>query len=507
MSVVGADTPRLASGYIPGEPFTVEHFERWASELVLDSGERWRLEPFQLAFLEDLFSGRAICWLVIPESNGKTTLIAGLGLYWCEHKPGARVLAAASALDQATVMYGQAERLVLDSPRMVDALVSRVLVAKGKQKVERPRFECLEGWKRINHVDGGRFQIKAADPRTADGAIPDLCLVDELHRHRDLGLYRTWAGKLRKRAGQMIVISTAGEPGSEFEGARELMRQSAEEISTDGCFVRAASARWALHDWAVPEGGDVEDLELVKAANPLSAVTVESLRETREAPGITLQHWSRINANVPTRAASAAVPERVWHDAATAEPIPEDAEVWLGADFGWQWDTTALVPLWWRDEEHRQFGPATILEPPRDGSSLDPAVVRATVLELTARYRVSTVVMDPDRAHDVAGWLADELGLDVVFRAQSAKPQAEDFERFMLALRNGWLRHSGDEGLRRHALNAVTRLLPDGGAKFGRVSETRQGGNQDARVIDALVAAAMVHSVRSEGVVTGGFLI
>lgn len=506
MSVVRTDSPHLASAYIPGEPFTVEHFERWASELVLDSGERWRLEPFQLAFLEDLFSGRAICWLVIPESNGKTTLIAGLGLYWCEHKPGARVLAAASALDQATVMYGQAERLVLDSPRMVDALVSRVLVAKGKQKVERPRFECLEGWKRINHVDGGRFQIKAADPRTADGAIPDLCLVDELHRHRDLGLYRTWAGKLRKRGGQMIVISTAGEPGSEFEATRETMRQSGDEVTRDGCFVRSASAKWVLHDWAVPEGGDVEDLELVKRANPLSTVTVESLRETREAPGITLQHWSRINANVPTRSASAAIPERVWHEAATAETIPEGANVWLGADFGWQWDTTALVPLWWKSDEERVLGPAVILEPPRDGSSTDPSVVRAAIRDLMGRYRVTTVVMDPDRAHDIAGWLSDELELDVVFRAQSAKPQAEDFERFMAALRNGWLRHGGDEGLRRHALNAVVRLLPDGGAKFARVSETRQGGNQDSRVIDALVAAAMVHSVRSEGN-GGGFLL
>jgi hypothetical protein len=61
-------------------------------------------------------------------------------------------------------------------------------------------------------------------------------------------------------------------------------------------------------------------------------------------------------------------------------------------------------------------------------------------------------------------------------------------------LRGGWLKHSGDAGLKLHALNAVTKMLPDGGARFARVSETRQGGNQETRVIDALVAAAMVHS-------------
>jgi phage terminase large subunit-like protein len=167
-------------------------------------------------------------------------------------------------------------------------------------------------------------------------------------------------------------------------------------------------------------------------------------------------------------------------------------------DVGWQWDTTAIVPLWWRDDEYRLLGPARILEPPGDGSHTDPNLVKHAINELCAEYRVTTVVMDMSLANDIASWMSDELGLLVVDRAQTNKPQAEDYDRFMEALRQGWLRHSGDAGLRRHVLNAVARLLPDGGAKFGRISETRQGGNQDIRVIDALVAAAMVHSVRCE---------
>ena len=107
--------------------------------------------------------------------------------------------------------------------------------------------------------------------------------------------------------------------------------------------------------------------------------------------------------------------------------------------------------------------------------------------------------MDTSRAEDLSDWFSTELGLTVVDRAQSAKPQSEDFERFMEALRSGHLFHSGDEGLRRHALNAITRLLPNGGAKFDRVSRTRNvASKQDERVIDALVAASMVHSVRCE---------
>ena len=114
-----------------------------------------------------------------------------------------------------------------------------------------------------------------------------------------------------------------------------------------------------------------------------------------------------------------------------------------------------------------------------------------------SEHRVSTVVMDFNRAEDIAAWISDQ-DVHVIDRAQSAKPQSEDYQRFMEALRGGWLKHSGDAGLKLHALNAVTKMLPDGGARFARVSETRQGGNQEARVIDALVAAAMVHSYAVE---------
>jgi phage terminase large subunit-like protein len=66
-----------------------------------------------------------------------------------------------------------------------------------------------------------RIQVFASDDRTGDGVIPGgIAILDELHRHRDLKLYETWKGKLKKRDAQIIVISTAGEVGSEFEEER-----------------------------------------------------------------------------------------------------------------------------------------------------------------------------------------------------------------------------------------------------------------------------------------------
>ena len=83
------------------------------------------------------------------------------------------------------------------------------------------------------------MQVFAADASTGDGIIPTACFIDELHRHKNLELYRTWRGKLKKRAGQLVVISTAGEPGAEFEEQRERMRQMATDVHRDETFLRA----------------------------------------------------------------------------------------------------------------------------------------------------------------------------------------------------------------------------------------------------------------------------
>jgi len=163
----------------------------------------------------------------------------------------------------------------------------------------------------------------------------------------------------------------------------------------------------------------------------------------------------------------------------------------------WKWDTTAAVPLWFRDHDYRLLGPATILVPPRDGTSLDPNDVERALVTLHQRNPIHTVVMDTSRAEQLGMWIETELGATVIDRQQTNAQAVEDFDRFMEALRSGWLKHSGDIGLTRHALNAVAKILPWGDARFDRVSQTRDGGDQESRVIDALVAAAMVHSQAS----------
>lgn len=454
------------------------HLREWALQnVVLDNGEPWELETFQADFLSDFFKGFAESWLIVPEGNGKTTLVAGLALYHCLHVRQAYVGVAASSREQAEWCYMQAEGMVERS---------KYLLA---------HFKPHSGYRRIRaYKYGGRIQIHAADDRTGDGVIPTLCILDELHRHKNLRLYATWRGKLLKRNGQLVAISTAGEPGGEFEETRQRIQAETTPTKRKRCFTRFASEQFVMHEWAVPEGDDVTDMRIVKQANPLAANTVDALRMKYESPTMTEAHWRRFVCNLPTRGDRAAIQEKEWDERVAKVPIPEGEPIWAGLDVAWKWDTTALVPLYMPSAEFRQFGEARILVPPRDGSSMDPGLIEQAVLEVHRRNPIHTVVMDMSRAEQLAHWIEREIGAQVIDRPQSNPFAVEEYEKLMEGLRQGWTWHSGDEGLRRHVMNAVTKLLPAGGAVFVRSSSSRERVDQDRLVIDGLKAAAMVHA-------------
>lgn len=481
-------------------PLTAEHFAAWAGELVLDDGTLWELDPFQMDFVGDLFGStpKTVGWLIVPEGNGKTTLVAGIALYCCEHVPNAMIPVAASSREQGLILYRQAEGIVLRTERLYEPTESEILRRKGKRKLDMPRFDCLEGFKRINHANGGRVQVFSADDGTGDGVIPvGLFIIDELHRHKSLALYRTWRGKLDKQGAKGIVISTAGEPGTEFEETREKIRQAeGAEVDRQHGFVKVRTRTILLHEWAVPEDGDIEDFALVKAANPFGRISEEGLSEKFHSEDMTSTHWRRFVCNLATRGVNAALTEAEWAGAITAEVIPEGEPIWLGYDGAWKWDTIALVPLWVPRRELRLFGPARVIEPPRDGTMIHPDTVKVAASAIHARNPIHTVVMDMTKSAEIAAWFVDELGAEVVDRAQGNAFQALDYERFTEALRHGWLRHSGDPALTRHALNAVAQSLPSGKTRFARPSTSRSGSTelQRRRWIDALVAGAMVHT-------------
>jgi len=478
---------------LPGSPFTLRHFRAWSARLVLDDGTRFALQPFQASFVADVFAGFPECWDIVPEGNGKSTLIALLALYYAEFQRFASIPVAAASREQAEIIYRQAEGFVLRTPYLHETVHSALQAAKGKRKLEVPRYTCLEGYRRINHFGGGRIQVFAADDRTGDGQIPTLGIIDEPHRQRDLSLYRTWAGKLTKRGGQIVAISTSGEPGSDFEQTREKIRQSAMRVTTKGAFTRYEAPSIVLHEWALATDAQPDDFHAVKAANPFTGISIPILREKYARPTMTMQHWLRFVCNRPTRSTAAAIDEALWRAAATDDVIPVGVRVRVGLDVAFARDTTALVPLWERDDSWL-LGPATVLVPPRTGD-LSVDEIKRALQAINDRNPILAVVMDMSFAHDIAQWIADE-GITVIDRTQSNTFAVQEYEYFMAGLRSGALRHSGDAALTAHAFNAIGRMLPSGDMRFDRPSESRTSDHEQVRrVIDALKAASMVYAI------------
>ena len=464
------------------EPFTVEHFARYCYGLRLDNGERFVLEGFQRLVAADVFAGFSEIWKVVPEGNGKTTFMSAFALYHGDYTESAFVPIGASSREQAEILYRQAEGFVYRTPGL------------------RDRFKCQEGYRRIKCLrTGGRIQVYAADDRTADGIIPTLALLDELHRHRNLRLYRTWRGKLLKRGGQIVTISTAGEPGGEFEDTRAHIRQSASDVTVDGCHTRAVGDDIVLHDWAVPKMSQAEDFDVVALANPLESLTSAVLRKKRESPTMTREHWLRFVCNLATSLDGNGVQPQDW-DALAEHDLEVDRETdgFGFIDVGWKIDTTGIGVLLWESDERRVIADTVVISPPVEENEIVSAI-----LDRHERFpRLRGWVMDPNAGAQQMAQLLEkgehplqvERGIgpiEFIAHSQDNAPMSEAARRFDEAVRNRWLVHDGDRELRAHVLNGPEKY------RFDRPKDA-QGARRKRYPIDLLTGVLMGHNVAAD---------
>lgn len=541
-------------GTVKGRPWTVSHFRRWTEQMIFEDGQRHAPEAWQLEVFADLCRGFQEVWLIVPEGNSKTSFISEVCLYHLDNTQAPWVPIGASSRDQAEILFGQADGFLdrtaacrCDPPIIVDCRCDRCGAPTLRfDKWENPTGPFkMAGTRQLRHVhNGGRgLKVYASDVETADGVIPTLFSIDEGHRVKDLGQYRTWVGKCEKRGGQGLMISTAGVPGSDFEKTRELLRQHATDIKRKGrCYGRFATRDEAvLHEFAIPSVGHARDIEIVKEANPLKKISKASLKAKLNRPSLDFgEDWLRKTCNVPARSSKAAVAELDWERAGRAydgDPedaiegrhlrIPEGVPVLVGADYAWVLDTTALTPLWLAGPQFRLLGQTRVLLPPRDGSMLDPIAVQVAFTKINERNPIIAIIGDMTKAQDTMAWAGQRFGCPVVDRTQANEHACEDYEAYMEALRGGrplddegpertpWLRHDSDVGtlaydstsgswegagmLREHVMNAIARKLPGDRYRFDRQTASRAASQQDERVIDALTASGMVNRTAAAG--------
>ncbi len=170
-------------------------FDPWYANDVCDFIEglphvegRWEtptltLEPAQIFILAMVFGWREKAtglrrftdtYIEMARKGAKSTLTAGVVLYCtcCEDEPGPLVLIGATTGAQAQKVFNPAKLMVQKTPDLQEAF-------------------ALKAWARAITCDmnGGTIQTINSKSATQDGHNPHLAVLDELHAHKDRGLY------------------------------------------------------------------------------------------------------------------------------------------------------------------------------------------------------------------------------------------------------------------------------------------------------------------------------
>jgi phage terminase large subunit-like protein len=469
---------QVSSSSLSGDPpADLLDFADFCSELTLDNGKPFVLEDFQRTILTDFFEGTTVTLVIIPKKNGKTTLVAALGLFHLLTTEDADAYIAASSRDQAGLVLKQARKFLRSSPELQNELAMK------QREI-------------VNKNDEGFLRVVASDEHTADGAIPTLAIVDELHRHKNTDLMGVFRDGLGPRNGQMIVITTAGDDSESALGQMRSQAYAMPTVEQDGAYryARSSSGEWVMHEWALDDDQDREDMEVVKTANPASWHTTRSLAKRRNDPSTTPWQWARFACGVWLQGEDTAIGPVEWSACGikSVDEMPEPSgRVRIGLDIGTKEDTTAAVVHWIDENDVAWLGACRVLVPPAEkGVGLRKSQILEAVSDLATEFGATEVVLDPE----TGGWifgeeLEDEFDLDVIAHSQKPAPMTEAAERFYTAVREEKIRHPRDPVLTRHVLNAHRRSTDDGRWRF--VKENKQSHKH----IDALIAAAMVHNV------------
>ncbi len=478
---------RHSKGEWAGQPFLLEPWQQFIVWVVFGWKREDGFRRFRTAYIE------------VPRKNGKTTLMAGLGLYLmvADGEPGAEVYAAATKRDQAKLCWSEAVRMRAASP----ALTRMIQHFKSSDNLSV-------------EATASRFMPLGADADTMDGLNVHGAIIDELHRHRNrnvVDVLETATGARRQPL--QIEITTAGSDQAtvcyeHHEYSRRLLEGTVHDDT------------WFAFIATIDEDDEWTDEVAWAKANPNLGVSVkiDDLRRkaerARQLPSAQ-NAFKRLHLDVWTQQVDRWISLELW-DANAGELSPAELEEALegrecfgGLDLSSVSDISAWLMVFPREddpealdilarfwcpearvndhanqyaEQYQQWAAAGYLETTR-GEAIDYAFIRKAILEDAERYAIKSLNVDRlFQGYQLSQELLDEglqvfgFGLGFISMAMPMK----EFERRLLEHK---LHHGGNPVLRWMADNVAVRQDPAGNLKPDKAAS--QGK------IDGIVALVM----------------
>ncbi len=437
------------------------HKGEWAGKPLLL--EEWQRRILRIAFGWMRADGTRrfrIIYVEVPRKNGKSELAAALGLYLlvADQEPGAEVYSSATKKDQAKIVHDTAMAMVRASGEL-----------KRFVKVQRNNLSCARLL--------SKFEPLGADSSTLDGLNPHGNIVDELHAHRDRGVWDVLDTAMGARRQPLtIAITTAGvyEPESIGWLQHEHAVKVLDDVIEDEAFFAFIACADDDDDWTQPETW--------AKANPNFGISVKpSYLEEQAGKALTQPSFTntflRLHLNRWTQQQDRWLSLEKWNaceeDLTPAAMSEREEELrgercYLGLDLSTKLDISAAA-LWfpasqtvlcrfWCPEE-------TVMERSRKdrvpydawvrdgwmratpGNVIDYDLVRADLVALGAQFVFEQIAFDPWNATQLATQLGGD-GFTMVETRQGYKSLSEPSKELEKLVTSLAVRHGGHPVLR-----------------------------------------------------------
>lgn len=464
---------------------------------------------------------------VVPRKNGKTFLIAGVGLKLLadDGEPAAEVYSVATKENQARISWGDGKNIIRRSPGAGSIFKIRVS--------EIFHDESLSVWKPLG-----------SDSKTLDGLNPHGALFDELHAWPSRDLWDIIdSGKGARRQPLIFQISTEGEDmDSHQDGAKKSIFNEQMDLVKrfleDKDLADTACANYFGIIYTVDEGEDPMDEESWYKANPElgRAKSIKTMRDDAEkaklSPG-KMRDFLIKQLNVkPGKSANGWLSMERW-DACAGEALTQSQvlarvagkPVFCGFDASRSQDLAAVSLIW---SEGARVCCAWLFFTPEDslrerelsdrapyaewvrqgwltttpGNITDYREIQAAVVALLATAQAEAFWYDPSHGHECAMEIRDEVGMHGVIEVEKGgewhqvAALAQTFNNFSRPYREierrvigGTLCHFGNPVARWNIQNAVPHVGP---SENIMLHKGKSKGRIDGAVALGMAFAAML---------------
>lgn len=469
-------------GKIAGQPY---HLNPWEEELVATLCG-WKRPDGSRRYRE--------CFTAVPRKNNKTTLCAGLALFFllCDKEKGAEIYLAAADKEQASLAYNIASSMGKAHPDLAD------------------RLDIRDSYKRILY----RQSLLKAIPADAAGSHGFNChvaVLDELHTQPNRDLYDVLKSSQGARFSPLLIsISTAGyDQETICWEVWDYARKVRDGVIDDAYFLPCIYEMQAGSQW--------DDPETWKACNPNlgRSINQDWLESECKRAKVTPSYentFRRLYLNQWTESDTRWIPTASWEACEASEwPDLSGQACYAGLDLASTDDLTALVYVWpyqgkyyvkpyfWCPEETLRERPKKYhgqylrwmergLLKTTPGAETKYEYVRQQILEDAKQYRLQELLYDEYQARDTISQLSD-VGICCTKVVQSYSGLWPGVKAVEEAVADKTLAHDGNEIMRWMLSCTVLSTDPNGNSKPDR--KKSHGVHHNRGKIDGIVALVM----------------